>query len=95
MVTARRSGSIRSSLETKSAVMGAKKMTSAVRKRLDPELDRLLYIYRTVQSLVQRAGALLDGRRFPKSTRAAARLAKEFERELETKLLRAYDRARS
>lgn len=66
-----------------------------VRVRLEPEIDRLLYINRTVRTLLRRAGMLLDTRCFPKSMRATARLAKAFERELEAKLLRAYGRARS
>jgi hypothetical protein len=68
-------------------------MTSGTGTCFDPEIERLLCICKTVQSFIQRTGTLLDAGAFPKSSRTAALLAKEFEAEFEVNLLRAYDRA--
>jgi hypothetical protein len=73
--------------------MTGKKSISITGVTCDPEIDRLLYLHKALRSIVQNACKLLDARRFPKSSRAAATLAKRFEAELELNLMRAYNAA--
>ncbi len=54
------------------------------------EIERLLYVQKTLDALIRRAHQQL-GADFPKSAAAAGKLAEVFDRELEQALLTAYD----
>jgi len=65
----------------------------ATKNLFEPEIERLLYIGTVIRSLVKRGAPLLDAREFSKSVDAIAKFSREFDRELEQNLLRAYEQA--
>jgi len=66
---------------------------SAEASRFGPEIDRLLYVNRTIGVLVKRVHTLLEPHEFPESLAAINAFSEAFNSELETNLLQAYDRA--
>jgi hypothetical protein len=70
-----------------------KTTTSTKPRRFDLDIEQLLHINGAISTLLKQAHMLIGRHEFPESFSALATLSRTFENELETNLLRAYDRA--